>query len=75
VCETGGTQELARITCQELLSEGTTTAGWLKRLVDVLGERLVPAGRFDGTPFTDRGFEHVPSLAPVATLLAELLVA
>jgi transposase InsO family protein len=34
-----------------------------------------PAERFDGTPFTDRGFEHVPSLAPVADLLAELLAA
>ena len=28
-----------------------------------------PAERFDGTPFTDRGFEHVPSLAAVAALL------
>ncbi len=34
-----------------------------------------PAERFDGTPLTDRGFEHVPSLAPVAELLAELLAA
>jgi len=34
-----------------------------------------PAERFDGTPFTDRGFEHVPSLARVADLLAELLAA
>jgi transposase InsO family protein len=34
-----------------------------------------PAERFDGTPFTDRGFEHVPSLSPVADLLAELLAA
>lgn len=34
-----------------------------------------PAERFDGTPFTDRGFEHVPSLAPVAGLLSELLAA
>lgn len=34
-----------------------------------------PAERFDGTPFTDLGFEHVPSLAPVADLLAELLAA
>ncbi len=34
-----------------------------------------PAERFDGTPFTDHGFEHVPSLAPVADLLAELLAA
>jgi hypothetical protein len=34
-----------------------------------------PAERFDGTPFTDRGFEHVPSLARVADLLARLLAA
>ena len=34
-----------------------------------------PAERFDGTPFTDRGFEHVPSLAPVAGLIDELLAA
>ena len=34
-----------------------------------------PAERFDGTPFTDRGFEHVPSLGPVAALLADLLAA
>ena len=32
-----------------------------------------PAERFDGTPFTDRGFEHVPRLASVADLLSELL--
>jgi transposase InsO family protein len=32
-----------------------------------------PAERFDGTPFTDRGFEHVPALAPIADLLAELM--
>ena len=32
-----------------------------------------PAERFDGTPFTDRGFEHVPALAGVADLLADLL--
>ncbi len=36
---------------------------------------LTPAERFDGTPFTDRGFEHVPSLASAAALLAELLAA
>jgi transposase InsO family protein len=34
-----------------------------------------PAERFDGTPFTDRGFEFVPALAGVADLLAELLAA
>jgi transposase InsO family protein len=32
-----------------------------------------PAERFDGTPFTDRGFEHVPALAPIVDLLAELM--
>jgi transposase InsO family protein len=34
-----------------------------------------PGERFDGTPFADRGFEHVPSLATVAPLPAELLAA
>jgi len=34
-----------------------------------------PAERFDGMPFTDLGFEHVPSLAPVAEQVAELLAA
>jgi len=42
------------------------------RLHGELGWRT-PAERFDGTPFTDRGFEHVPALAPIADLLAELL--
>ena len=32
-----------------------------------------PAERFEGAPFTDRGFEHVPALAGVADLLSELL--
>jgi transposase InsO family protein len=32
-----------------------------------------PAERFDGTPFTDRGFEHVPSLAGAASLLNQLI--
>ena len=32
------------------------------RLSGVLG-RLTPAERHDGTPFTDRGFEHIPTLA------------
>lgn len=44
------------------------------RLHGEIGWRT-PAERFDGTPFTDRGFEHVPSLVPVADLLAELLAA
>ena len=33
-------EELVRITCPVLLTKGTRTADWLKRLVDVLGERL-----------------------------------
>ena len=33
-------EDLARITCPVLLTKGTRTADWLKRLVDVLGERL-----------------------------------
>lgn len=34
-----------------------------------------PAERFDGTPFTDRGFASVPALAQVADLLHAILVA
>ena len=34
-----------------------------------------PAERFDGTPFTDRGFGSVPSLAGVADLLEAILAA
>jgi pimeloyl-ACP methyl ester carboxylesterase len=33
-------EDLARITCPVLLTKGTRTSEWLKRLVDVLGERL-----------------------------------
>ena len=36
---------------------------------------LTPAERFDGTPFTDPGFHHVPALAGVADLLADLMAA
>ena len=32
-----------------------------------------PAERFEGTLFTDTGFEHVPALTGVADLLSELL--
>jgi transposase InsO family protein len=42
------------------------------RLHGELGWRT-PAERFDGTPFTDRGFEHVPALAGVADYLAGLM--
>ncbi len=34
-----------------------------------------PAERFDGTPFTDRGFGSVPSLTDVADLLDGILAA
>ena len=34
-----------------------------------------PGERFDGTPFTDRGFGSVPALAGVADLLDAILVA
>lgn len=34
---------------------------------------LTPAERYDGTPFTDRGFEHIPALHGVADLLTDLL--
>jgi len=34
-----------------------------------------PAERFDGTPFTDRGFQHVPALTGVADVLADLMAA
>ncbi len=36
-------EELAGITCPVLLTKGTRTAPWLKRLVDVLGQRLPDA--------------------------------
>ena len=34
-----------------------------------------PAERFDGTPFTDRGFEHVPALEQLQGWLTELMAA
>lgn len=34
-----------------------------------------PAERFEGTLFTDQGFEHVPALAGVADLLTDLMAA
>ena len=36
---------------------------------------LTPAERFDGTPFTDRGFDNVPALAHLQPWLAELRAA
>lgn len=37
------TQELGRITPPTLLVKGGATSGWLRRVVDVLGERLPEA--------------------------------
>ncbi|HXJ49640.1 MAG TPA: integrase core domain-containing protein, partial [Candidatus Acidoferrum sp.] len=34
---------------------------------------LTPAERFDGTPFTDRGFENIPALEHLQDWLAELM--
>lgn len=34
-----------------------------------------PGERFDGTPFIDRGVDHIPALAGVAQLLSDLLAA
>jgi len=36
---------------------------------------LTPAERFDGTPFTDRGFQHIPALRHLHAWLAELMSA
>jgi pimeloyl-ACP methyl ester carboxylesterase len=38
-----GVDELASITCPVLLVKGTVTEGWLKRVVDVLGQRIPQA--------------------------------
>ncbi len=54
----------------------TAFAGYYNyhRLHGALGWQT-PAERFEGTIFTDRGFEHIPSLAAVAGLLSDLLAA
>jgi len=36
---------------------------------------LTPAERFDGTPFSDRGFENIPALAHLQTWLKDLRAA
>lgn len=43
-------KELTNVTCPTLLTKGTQTSPWLKRVVDVLGERLANAtiAEFDG---------------------------
>ncbi len=54
----------------------TAFAGYYNyhRLHGALGWQT-PAERFDGTVFTDRGFEHIPALAGAADFLAGLLAA
>ena len=42
------------------------------RLSGALGW-LTPAERYDGTPFTDRGFEHIPALSRLQPWLEELM--
>jgi hypothetical protein len=37
--------------------------------------RHTPAERFNGTPFTDRGFGNIPALSGIASLLTDLLAA
>lgn len=44
------------------------------RLSGTLGW-LTPAERYDGTPFTDRGFQHIPALAHLQSWLEAISVA
>ena len=44
------------------------------RLSGVLGW-TTPAERYNGTPFTDRGFEHIPALAHLQSWLQSVMVA
>jgi transposase InsO family protein len=65
-------QHLADLAAADAAVTAYATYDNYHRLHGALNWRT-PAERFDGTPFTDRGFEHVPALAPVADLLAELM--
>lgn len=67
-------QELADLAAAE--AAVTAYAGYYNyhRLHGEL-EWQTPAERFDGTPFTDRGFASVPTLAGVADLLDAILAA
>jgi hypothetical protein len=44
------------------------------RLSGTLGW-LTPAERYDGTPFTDRGFENIPALANLQNWLEATMAA
>jgi len=58
--------DLARIRCPVLLTKGTRTSNWLKRVVDVLGERLPNASvlEFDG--------DHAHHIQSIDAFLAAL---
>lgn len=64
-------QHLADLAAAETAVIAYATYYNYHRLHGQLGWRT-PAERFDGTPFIDRGFEHVPALVGVADLLSEL---
>src|SRR6266571_2219601 len=53
---------------------GLLPTGFCHRLSGTLGW-LTPAERYDGTPFTDRGFENIPSLANLQKWLAMTMAA
>ncbi len=59
-------EDLARITCPVFLTKGTRTADWLKRVVDVLGERLPNASviEFEG--------DHAHHIESIDTFLPAL---
>jgi len=62
--------ELARVIHPTLLTKGTRTAGWLKRVVDVLGERMPQATVAE---FEDDHAHHIQSIdALLRTLDAHL---
>lgn len=67
-------QELADLAAAERAV--TAYAGYYNyhRLHGEIGWRT-PAERFDGTPFSDRGFENIPALSGIASLLSDLLAA
>lgn len=65
-------QHLADLAAAEAAVTSYATYYNYHRLHGQLGWQT-PAERFEGTLFTDRGFEHVPALAGVANLLSDLL--
>ena len=66
--------QLADLTAAEVAV--TALAGYYNchRLHGALGQQM-PAKRFDGAVFTDRGFEYIPALADVSGLISDLLAA